>query len=335
MQEELDRSLAAESKADPAAYFLNYTVSDRQYAEVSGSNGALMSSSETRARWLEVQTRVGSYQLDNTHKIADRPPSWTSPGTNVTLDDDTAVLRREMWRETDRQYRAAAEALIKVTTSQQVQVQTAEGNAPDFSREKPHTSIGPHVEIKVERQPWEARVRKYTSAFSSSAAVLNSIATFTAQANNQYQVNSEGTKLGFGQIHYRLELFVQSKASDGMDIQRYANFDWLEPKEAPSDEVVLERIKVMVKEVEDLDQSAAGGSLRRTGDADRAGDRGFLSRSAGAPPGRIPAERYQRRADLHEKNRRADLAGIHFGERRPHAAAAGFADAAGLLPIRR
>ena len=40
-----------------------------------------------------------------------------------------------------------------------------------------------------------------------------------------------------------------------MDIQRYANFDWLEPKEAPSDEVVLERIKVMVKEVEDLDKA--------------------------------------------------------------------------------
>jgi predicted Zn-dependent protease len=255
MQEELDRSLAAESKADPAAYFLNYTVSDRQYAEVSGSNGALMSSSETRARWLEVQTRVGSYQLDNTHKIADRPPSWTSPGTNVTLDDDIPVLRREMWRETDRQYRAAAEALIKVTTSQQVQVQTAEGNAPDFSREKPHNFVGPRVEINVDRRPWEARVRKYTAAFSGSAAVLNSIATFTAQANNQYQVNSEGTKLGFGQIHYRLELFVQSKASDGMDIQRYANFDWLEPKEAPDDEAVLARIKVMIREVEDLDKA--------------------------------------------------------------------------------
>jgi predicted Zn-dependent protease len=247
--------VAAESKADPAVYFLNYTVADHQYAEVTGSNGALMSSTETRGRWLEVQTRVGGYQLDNTHKIADRNASWSSPGTTVAVDDDIPVLRREMWRETDRQYRAAAEALIKVQTSQQVQVQTAEGNAPDFSREKPHTFIAPRVEIKVDRQPWEARVRKYTAAFSTSASVLNSIATFTAQANNQYQVNSEGTKLAFGQVHYRLELFVQSKASDGMDIQRYANFDWLEPKEAPDDETVLARIKVMIREVEDLDKA--------------------------------------------------------------------------------
>ena len=122
-------------QADPPAYFISYTVSDRQLAEVSGSNGALLSSTEDRARWLEVQSRVGTYQLDDTHKLGDRPPSWTSPGTTVPIDDDIPVLRREIWRETDRQYRAAAQALIKVKTSEQVQVQTAEGGAPDFSHE--------------------------------------------------------------------------------------------------------------------------------------------------------------------------------------------------------
>jgi len=85
--------------------------------EVSGSNGALLSSTADRARWLEVQSRVGTYQLDETHKLGDRPPSWTSPGTNVPIDDDISILRREIWRETDRQYRAAAQALIKVKTS--------------------------------------------------------------------------------------------------------------------------------------------------------------------------------------------------------------------------
>ena len=197
MQDELDRSMAAMSKGDPPDYFISYTVADREYSEVSGSNGALLNSGATRARWLEVQTRVGSYQLDDTHKLADRQPSWTSPGMTVTVDDDIAVLRREIWRETDRQYRAATQALIKVKTSQQVQVQTAEGTAPDFSREEPHISIGTRVEIKVDRKPWEESVRKYTAAFSKSPEVLNSIATFTALGMNQYQVNTEGTQAGF------------------------------------------------------------------------------------------------------------------------------------------
>jgi len=255
MKEELDRSMAAMSKGDPDAYFISSTVADRQYSEVSGSNGALLTSTETRARWLEVQTRVGTYQLDDTHKLADRQPSWTSPGTSVIVDDDIPVLRREIWLETNRQYRAATEALIKVKTSQQVQVQTAEGNAPDFSREKPHMSIGPRVEISVDRKPWEERVRKYTAAFSKSPDVLNSIATFTALGMNQYQVNTEGTQLAFGQVHYRLELYVQSKAPDGMDINRYANFDWLSPKDAPDDKVVFARIQTMIAETEALDKA--------------------------------------------------------------------------------
>ena len=255
MKEELDRSMAAMSKGDPDAYFISSTVADRQYSEVSGSNGALLTSTETRARWLEVQTRVGTYQLDDTHKLADRQPSWTSPGTSVIVDDDIPVLRREIWLETNRQYRAATEALIKVKTSQQVQVQTAEGNAPDFSREKPHISIGPRVEISVDRKPWEERVRKYTAAFSKSPEVLNSIATFTALGMNQYQVNTEGTQLAFGQVHYRLELYVQSKAPDGMDINRYANFDWLTPKDAPDDKVVFARIQTMIAETEALDKA--------------------------------------------------------------------------------
>jgi len=35
--------------------------------------------------------------------------------------------------------------------------------------------------------------------------------TFTAQAQNQIQVNSEGTQLQFGQVRYRLELSFRAK----------------------------------------------------------------------------------------------------------------------------
>jgi TldD protein len=255
MQEEIDRSMATFSKGDPSSYFISYTVADRQASDVSGSNGALLSSSDNRARWLEVQTRVGTQQLDDTHKLGDRPPSWTSPGTSTVLDDDIPVLRREIWRETDRQYRAASEALIKVKTSQQVQVQTAEGAAPDFSHEAPQNYIGAPAEIHVDRKPWEERVRRYTAAFSKSPAVLNSIATFSALGMNQYQVNTEGTKIAFGQVHYRIELFVQSKAPDGMDINRYANFDWLDPKNEPSDKEIFDSIAQLIRETEALDKA--------------------------------------------------------------------------------
>jgi TldD protein len=255
MQQELSRSMDSLSGADPATYFISYTVADDTQTEVSGSNGALVQSDNDRNRYLEVQTRVGSYQLDDTHKISGGREDGTSGASTVSLDDDIPVLRREMWRQTDRQYRESAEALIRVKTSQQVQVQTAEGNAPDFSHEQPHVSITAPVAIHVDRKPWEDRVRRYTGEFSKSPVVLNSLATFTALAHNQYQVNSEGTKLAFGEVHYRLELYLQSKAPDGMDIERYANFDWLDPAKAPDEKTVDATIQQLIGEAEALDKA--------------------------------------------------------------------------------
>jgi len=252
MQAELERSMKTYGAQDPPAYFMDYTVTDTQRVDVSGSNGALLNSSENRNRWLEVWVRTGNYNLDDTHKVGERQMQNESPGVSVPVDDDPEVLRRAVWLETDKQYRAAEEALIKIKTGKEVKVETAEGNAPDFSREQPHTSIGPEVSIAVDRAPWEAKVRAYTKAFRESAAIINSIVTFSAQAQNVLQINSEGTQLQFGQIRYRLELFIQGKAPDGMDIDRYYNFDWVDPKEAPDDKAVYAAEATLRKELEGL-----------------------------------------------------------------------------------
>jgi len=252
LQAELERSMKALNSQETPAYFLGYTITDTQRADVSGSNGALLNSSESRNRWLEVSVRTGSYTLDDTHKVGERQMQSASPGVSVPLDDDPQVLRRAIWLETDKQYRAAEQALIKIKTGKEVKVETAEGNAPDFSREQPHTYIGQQASIAVDRTPWEARVRAYTKAFRESAAIINSIVTFSAQAQNVFQVNSEGTQLQFGQIRYRLELFIQGKAPDGMDIDRYYNFDWVDPKETPDDKAVYAAEATMRKELEGL-----------------------------------------------------------------------------------
>jgi TldD protein len=252
MGKELEREMPILSKADPPAYFLSYTLTSVDRSEVMGSNGALLSSQENLSRWLETQVRVGSYDLDNTHKVGNSGPNRGSGGTAVPLGDDAGVLRRSIWLDTENQYRAAAEALIKVTTSKEVQAQTAEERAPDFSHEEPHVFYGPEVSIHPDRKPWEEKVRLYTRAFRESAQILNSIVTYTAEARNQYQVNSEGTRLQFGQIHYRLELYIQGKAPDGMDINRYYNFDWTDPSKAPDDKAVLTQCQALRQQLEAL-----------------------------------------------------------------------------------
>jgi TldD protein len=252
LQAELERSMKTLKTQDPPAYYLGYTVTDTQRADVSGSNGALLNSTESRNRWLEVSVRTGTYETDDTHKVGERTQTSGSPGTSVPLDDDSEVLRRAVWLETDEQYRAAAEALIKIKTGKEVKVDSVENRAPDFSHEQPHTYFGPQVSITLDRKPWEEKVRAYTRTFRESAAIINSIVTFTAQAQNVLQVTSEGTQLQFGQIRYRLELFIQGKAPDGMDIDRYYNFDWVNPSDAPDDKAVAVAQSSMRKELEGL-----------------------------------------------------------------------------------
>ena len=252
LQAELDRSMKTYGTQDPQAYYVGYTVTDTQRVDVSGSNGALLNSSEDRRRWLEVAVRTGNYQLDDTHKVGERQMENETPVVAVPVDDDPEVLRRAAWLETDKQYRAAEEALIKIKTGKEVKVETAEGKAPDFSHEQPHVAIGPQVSINVDRTPWEAKVRAYTKAFRESSAIINSIVTFSAQAQNVLQVTSEGTQLQYGQVRYRLELFIQGKAPDGMDIDRYYNFDWVDPKETPDDKAVYAAESTMRKELEGL-----------------------------------------------------------------------------------
>ena len=298
MQQELDREMATLGKADPAAYFLSYIVSDSDRAEVTGSNGALLMSRQAHNRWLEAQVRVGSYDVDNSHSVGSGPGFSGGGGEPVSIEDDPVVLRRAMWRESDSQYRAAAEAFIKVTTGKEVQVQTAEQAAPDFSREKPQVFQGPQVSIMVDRTPWEKKARDYTRFFRASPSILNSIVTYTAQAQNQYQVTSEGTRLQFGQVRYRLDLFVQGKAPDGMDINRYYSFDWTDAGSPPDDKAVLAECAVLQKELEALVKAPLvepfAGPTMLTGRAAAV----FFPRSIRASRRRFPPEGDQRGPDV-------------------------------------
>ncbi len=173
----------------------------------------------------------------------------------MPVDDDAAVLKRAMWRETESQYRAAAEAFIKVKTGKDVQVQetTAAQGAPDFSQEKARKFITARtLPLRWIGIRGKTRCGFTRDSFRPSAAILTSIVTFTAQAQNQYEVTSEGTQLQFGEVRYRLELFIQGKAPDGMDIERYYNFDWVDPAAAPDDKAVLAQCAELRKELEAL-----------------------------------------------------------------------------------
>ena len=89
----------------------------------------------SRKRQLDVTLRVGSPKLDNYHLLAGQRAEFTS-GAFIALDNVPDAIRRVVWLETDRVYRAAARRLIEIKSDAQVKV-AEEDQSNDFSMEEP------------------------------------------------------------------------------------------------------------------------------------------------------------------------------------------------------
>ena len=151
--EELNRNFEVlKQKADPAPYFLGYSVVESENSVMGASMGALTRQNQSRSRHLDVTVRVGSYGLDNYHHTRGQGPRFAG-AIPIPLDDNAAAIRRIAWLETDRVYRLAAERLIQIKTNQQVRV-AQEDDSADFSHEDPAQYREPPAKLRFTAAEW-------------------------------------------------------------------------------------------------------------------------------------------------------------------------------------
>ena len=168
MREELNRSMEGLSeKGSPLPYFINYNVTELQRAQITASYGALRRSSIKRSRLLDVEVRVGDYQLDNTHRLRggmDFMSRFPRP-VHIAVEDDLHAVKSALWLETDKKYKAAMERMIQVKTQKTVKVKEEDESA-DFSNESPEKFIGQVSKIELELAIWEKKLKEYRSSRS-------------------------------------------------------------------------------------------------------------------------------------------------------------------------
>jgi TldD protein len=229
LEEELHRGMKElGGKGKPPPYFIGYEIHDRDDITVAASYGALVQSSDRRARILDTDVRVGSYQLDSTHAIRSNDFDFSSvtgghPAA-LPLSDDAAALRTVAWRETDRRYNDAAERLVKIRTQRTLKV-ADEDPSDDFSREKPASYLGAPAALSIDMPAWEQRVRDLSARFRGQAEILDSGVTLQASSLNRWLVNSEGTVVQTGRNYVRVYLEANARADDGMELERFETFD--------------------------------------------------------------------------------------------------------------
>src|SRR4051812_15114876 len=204
LEEEMKRAMTVLGKQSaPGPYFIGYEVNETATVDIQASQGALQSSEHDKIRVLDVEVRVGDYDLDNTHQIrgnggggggSTRPASVLMP-----IDDDVDALKSVIWLATDRQYKSGVSRLTNVKANRSVNV-AEEDTSADLSRESAQKAVLPIKNYDVNIGEWEKKTKEYSALFTKYPDILEGDSSFTSNANNQYVVNSEGTSVRSGTI---------------------------------------------------------------------------------------------------------------------------------------
>src|SRR6266478_5567027 len=209
MEAELSRATTSLSKADPAPYFVSYTVNDQDIVVLVGAYGSLLTDAALQRRQADVVMRVGSPALDNTHGQS-RASGMTS-GT-LPLGDDPDAISRVLWELTDREYKRAAPAYLNVKTNTALRAEE-EDKSPDFSNEAPQKHTGEALKPQAfDRAAWEGEIRRLSGAFRKYPGVYFASVILQAQDSNSRMVSSEGTAIASPSAITRLIMEAQTRA---------------------------------------------------------------------------------------------------------------------------
>jgi TldD protein len=252
MRAELDRSMANLADADEEPlYYLQYSVTDLHEYNLAVTDAGLNAPTESDHRYLDVDVRVGSMELDSTHEIRGgrRRDNYTpTRRVDFPLDADAAAVRAALWNETEYQYRKAQERLTKVKANRQVKVEEQD-LSNDFSPGEAHTYSEPPRRTEVPREHWQGILERLGTYLADHEFVQNSSASVAVTDRTAYMVNNEGSALRHSNTYIRLFLTVSGMADDGMSLYRAEAYDSTTLDGLPDEAVLMAEAERLVAEL--------------------------------------------------------------------------------------
>ncbi|MHC5109250.1 MAG: metallopeptidase TldD-related protein [Planctomycetota bacterium] len=248
---ELDYSMAnLEFQGGIRPYFLGYSVYDEESVILQATLGALKQDNQNRKRSLNIDMRVGDYELDNTHQLRGGGPAHDYGSGNIAfpMEDNGKAIGHILWYYTDREFKRAARRYSTIKTNLKVKVEE-EDQSDDFSREEPHVFIEEPARLKLDAQAWREKLRRVSAIARDFPLIYSSTVTLGTYAGTRYIVNNEGTKLQTAQTRYRITLAAGTKADDGMDLGQTFSFNSAEPDDLPDETTIANQFRQVIDQV--------------------------------------------------------------------------------------
>ncbi|MGQ9818848.1 MAG: metallopeptidase TldD-related protein [Candidatus Kapaibacteriales bacterium] len=234
-------------------YFLGYLVTDIQSLNIVGTFGNILSAKSEDKRYLDIDIRVGSYKLDNTHRSTSNGRfSFSGLGAKeLPLEADEKAIRSAIWVATEKAYTSAVKSYQNVLSQQAVKVKEEDTSA-DFSQELPSKYFENKIRYNIDSEKWKNIVKKLSSAFINYKWLLDGRVTFSFSNEYKILVNSDGSEIAQNQPNFRITIFARTKAEDGMVLYLTQNFFAFEEKELPNISELERSVDSLVKKLDKL-----------------------------------------------------------------------------------
>jgi TldD protein len=252
MLAENQRWMKALADKDTPAYYLAYQVTDTRVVSLEAEGGAMVGDSDDTDRNLDVEVRVGSPELDNTHQLADENEALNQPLTRhgiIPFGADKQAVSNHLWLETDRRYREAVQNYAYVRADQETLSKGSQ--APDFSSEPTETYIGKPAHLEFDKADWVDRLKRCSQSALRGTATRGACSV-VFQEITVYLVNSEGSQIQQSWTTAELDVSVGVKADDGEGLSRLEQRFGVQPGDLPSDAEIDKVIKIVTDDLDAL-----------------------------------------------------------------------------------
>lgn len=219
--DELERATEGMARQPEPPHYVSIALEDWRQTTISARDGTLGASRDQKVRFLDVDVRTGTPELDSTHPLRGFSALAEDDRDAVTAPlDDGYALRHAVWRELDARYRSAAERIVVLRANLNVKVEE-EDPAPDF---EPRQAVVDRMEVPAQELPvdvWTPILVGLSARLDAAPEVIQGAVTLQADRMTETFVDTEGTRLVHGRTRARISMIVTSVAPDGDEVTVY------------------------------------------------------------------------------------------------------------------
>src|SRR5258705_4041712 len=201
-------------------YYLEYRLLDLDVREIVGQFGALMSSTHTRNRFMNVQARVGDYKQDSSNFVSDEGfRGFIGPTGSVGIDRDYDSLGQDLWIAADQAFKEAVETYSRKRAY--LSSLARQTDIDDFSKATPVKNIEPLATPDWSSRNWEQEARETSAALRAFPEIQESRVTYYLVYATEYLLTSEGTEIRTNRTFAAVEAGMTTLANDGMQVNLF------------------------------------------------------------------------------------------------------------------